>query len=109
MKWPIRNQKLKYSNFWFQFRWRPFVYNLKKIKRDFFRQNEIVFLLNQRPRPTIERISQQLISNYGELGGLSSRSIRRIIREKNLLNRCSSEELRKAVESSISEVIKKNQ
>ena len=89
--------------------WRPFVYNLKKIKRDFFRQNEIVFLLNQRPRPTIERISQQLTSNYGELGGLSSRSIRRIIREKNLLNRCSSEELREAVESSISEVIKKNQ
>ena len=70
-------------------------------------EHEIVFLLNQRPRPTIQQISQQLISNYGELRGLSSRSVRRIIREKNLLNRCSSEELREAVESSISEVIKK--
>jgi hypothetical protein len=95
--------------------WRPFVYNLKKIKRDFFRQNDwkyrtwncIPLIVNQRPRPTIEQISQQLIRNYGELRGLSSRSVRRIIREKNLLNRCSSEELREAVESSISEVIKK--
>ncbi len=69
-------------------------------------EHEIVFLLNQRPRPTIEQILQ-LISNYGKLRGLSSRSVRRIIKEKNVLNRCLSEELREAVESSISEVIKR--
>jgi hypothetical protein len=67
-------------------------------------EEEILILLNQHPRPSIEQISQQLINNHGDLRGFSGRSVRRFIKEKNLFNRCSTQHLRDEVEARITEV-----
>ena len=47
-------------------------------------EEEIIILLNQQPRPSIEQISQQLINIHGGLRGISGRSVRRFIKEKNI-------------------------
>jgi hypothetical protein len=53
---------------------------------------------------TIKQIEAELKQNYGEIRGLSSRSIRRFINEHNLNNKVSNEVLEDLVQNALNEV-----